>query len=130
MTSVVFFILGLIAAFVVGHWVGHGRRLHLGRLALPQNYSSPIDAQKFTRVPFDPIARCAEESWLLGVQPEPWRAEMQRVGDRLRAANVRSVVFVHGSFVGNDPFAVARVMKSIAPPIERAVERAIQLFSK
>lgn len=44
-----------------------------------------------------------------------WRTAMQDLGARLRGAGTRLVVFVHGSFVGNDPLAVARLLEAAVP---------------
>ncbi len=34
-----------------------------------------------------------------------WRAAMRTVGDRMRAHDVAAVVFVHGTFTGDDPLS-------------------------
>lgn len=55
-----------------------------------------------TRVAF---ARLAVEG-----TPE-WRTAMEGLGERMRSAGTRLVVFAHGSFVGNDPLALARTLE-------------------
>lgn len=44
-----------------------------------------------------------------------WAAAMGGLGDRIRAAGVRVVVFVHGSFVGDDPLNIARMIEDAVP---------------
>jgi hypothetical protein len=44
-----------------------------------------------------------------------WRAAMADLGARMRAAGTRLVVFVHGSFVGDDPLALARTLEGVMP---------------
>jgi hypothetical protein len=44
-----------------------------------------------------------------------WRTAMQEVGTRMRGAGTRLVVFVHGSFVGDDPLALARTLEGAVP---------------
>jgi hypothetical protein len=52
-----------------------------------------------------------------------WRAGMAEVGERLRAAGVKLVVFAHGSFVGDDPLAVARALEEgpLLPDLGKAL---------
>lgn len=59
-----------------------------------------------THVPFTRLA--AEGT------PE-WSAAMQDLGARIRGAGTRLVVFVHGSFVGSDPLALARTLEGATP---------------
>jgi hypothetical protein len=48
----------------------------------------------------------------LAVEGTPeWRAAMLGLGERMRSAGTRLVVFAHGSFVGNDPLALARTLE-------------------
>jgi hypothetical protein len=46
---------------------------------------------------------------------EEWRQTMAELGDRMRGAGVRLVVFSHGSFVGDDPLTLARCVEEAAP---------------
>jgi hypothetical protein len=45
---------------------------------------------------------------------DAWRASMAELGSRMRTAGTRLVVFAHGSFVGNDPLALARTLEGAA----------------
>jgi hypothetical protein len=44
-----------------------------------------------------------------------WRLAMGDLGGRMRNAGVRLVVFAHGSFVGDDPLAIARLIEDALP---------------
>jgi hypothetical protein len=44
-----------------------------------------------------------------------WATAMRELGDRMRDAGVRLVVFVHGSFVGDDPLAIAGLVDDALP---------------
>jgi hypothetical protein len=44
-----------------------------------------------------------------------WTAAMGEVGARMRDAGVRLVVFTHGSFVGDDPLAIASLLDDAMP---------------
>jgi hypothetical protein len=57
------------------------------------------------------FARHAEEG-----SPE-WRLAMADLGRQMREAGVRLVVFAHGSFVGDDPLAIARFMDDTVPQL-------------
>jgi hypothetical protein len=48
---------------------------------------------------------------------EAWRRRMAAVGERFRAAGVRAVYLVHGTFTGNDALDLARWIGHLAPSI-------------
>jgi hypothetical protein len=58
-----------------------------------------------------------------------WRVEMADLGERMRAAGVRLVVFAHGSFVGDDPIAIARAVED-AMPVRPEIARALRWFTR
>jgi hypothetical protein len=58
-----------------------------------------------------------------------WRHAMVDVGARMRAAGVRFVVFAHGSFVGDDPLAIARTVEN-AVPFLPDLARALRGFTR
>jgi hypothetical protein len=58
-----------------------------------------------------------------------WRAAMQALGARMKNARTRLVVFVHGSFVGDDPLAIARTLEG-AVPVLPDLARALRGFTR
>jgi hypothetical protein len=58
-----------------------------------------------------------------------WRLAMFELGERMRAAGVRFVVFAHGSFVGDDPLAIARSVEN-AVPFLPDIARALRGFTR
>jgi hypothetical protein len=58
-----------------------------------------------------------------------WRAAMSDLGTRMRAAGVRLVVFAHGSFVGDDPLAIAQVLDGALPPLPE-LARKLRRFTR
>jgi hypothetical protein len=44
-----------------------------------------------------------------------WTTAMRDLGERMRAAGLRLVVFAHGSFVGDDPLAIASMVEDALP---------------
>jgi hypothetical protein len=60
---------------------------------------------------------------------EQWRVAMEEVGARMRSAGTRLVFFVHGSFVGDDPLALARTLEG-AVPVFPDLARALRGFTR
>jgi hypothetical protein len=58
-----------------------------------------------------------------------WRVEMADLGERMRGGGVRVVVFAHGSFVGDDPIAMARTVED-AVPVLPDIGRALRGFTR
>ena len=73
-----------------------------------------------TRIPFTRLA--AEGT------PE-WRVAMEELGSRMRRAGTRLVLFVHGSFVGDDPLALARALEATGPVFPH-LARALRGFTR
>lgn len=46
-------------------------------------------------------------------ESDPWKESMARNGEAMKSGNVRKVLFVHGTFAGNDPFGIYGVLKSL-----------------
>jgi hypothetical protein len=109
------------AAFATGYYLAAAR---VRRLALPPalpRHANPLDASAAsgtavqpTRVAFTPHA------------PEgtvDWERAMAELGERMRDAGVRLVVFAHGSFVGDDPLALARWVEEAVPALPEAARK-------
>jgi hypothetical protein len=63
--------------------------------------------------PKEPLALRFESRAARGT-PE-WSAGMRAVGNRMRASNVAAIVFVHGTFTGDDPVSAAAVVERVIP---------------
>jgi hypothetical protein len=114
------FALAMGVAFAAGYAIATVR----ARTSAPE-VAAPIDALAIAegepvRVTFAPTV--AEGT-------EDWRTTMKALGDRMRAAGVRLVVFVHGSFVGDDPLAIARAAEDAAPAFPD-LARALRGFTR
>lgn len=46
----------------------------------------------------------------------PWKNEMAKLGENLKTHNVSRVVFVHGTFAGNDPLGFFNIIQSFNVP--------------
>jgi hypothetical protein len=131
--AVVLFLLKLVFVLAVaagGFAAGYAvalRRLRTGvlpEIAAPQEGAAPLrlepGASLPARVTFapDPAEGTTE-----------WQRAMHDVGERMRGAGVRLVLFAHGSFVGDDPLAIAQVVED-ALPVLPELGRALRGFTR
>ena len=58
-----------------------------------------------------------------------WRVAMEDLGSRMRSAGTRLILFVHGSFVGDDPLALARTLEGVVPVFPH-LARALRGFTR
>ena len=117
---VLFFVFAVLAAFVAGYAAAALRM----RAATPE---APADDDVLDNPRMEPtrivFTRLAAEG------TQEWRLAMDDVGARMRSAGVRLVAFVHGSFVGDDPLAIARAVEEAAPALPD-VARALRSFTR
>jgi hypothetical protein len=105
----VLLVAGVAFAAGFGAAMARGRRRALaavGREEAPAPPSATVLAPEPTRVAF--ASRAIEGS-------SEWTAAMGEVGARMHGAGVRLVVFTHGSFVGDDPLAIASLLEDAMP---------------
>ncbi len=104
--SVFFILLSLMLAGAFALWSrAHARRRSLS----PQPYAGHIPSPgAYTHTAFEELAPLGA-SLLPGDPPPAWRDQMFSLGERIAGAGVRSVFFVHGTFVGDDPFDLRRL---------------------
>jgi hypothetical protein len=107
----VLFALVAIVAFAAGFAVARAR----SRDAAPSDpaAAAPTASELAVAVESEP-ARIAFASHAVEGTAE-WTTAMRELGERMRGAEVRLVVFAHGSFVGDDPLAIASMMEDALP---------------
>ncbi len=59
-------------------------------------------------------------------QSHEWREEMAQIGKKLDSHSVSHVYFVHGSFVGDDPFGIIPTLRRIHPNMSPSTELNIR----
>jgi hypothetical protein len=111
-----------LAAFAAGY------AMAIARLRVPPRASASAPPVDVLAVSVPEPARAAYTPLAAEGTPE-WRTAMADVGDRMRSAGVRLVVFAHGSFVGDDPLAVARSIEDAIPGLPD-VARALRGFTR
>ena len=87
----------------------------------------PPDRYSFATLDLD---RYADASDGVDAQSETWRDRMAAIGHHLAAQRVRSVIFVHGTFVGDDPFALVHQWQSMLASLDPRLGLAIRNLTK
>jgi len=105
-------LLASAVAFVAGYAVAVARLRRWQRRSQASSPGAQIVVAPLTptRVGFTPVAADGTPEWV---------AAMRDLGARIRGAGTRLVVFVHGSFVGDDPLALARMLEGTVPRLSR-----------
>jgi hypothetical protein len=102
---------------------GAGYAFAVARLRVftpPASESIVVSRREPTRIAFTRLA--AEGT-------QEWRVAMEELGARMRSAGTRLVFFVHGSFVGDDPLALARTLEGAVPALPD-LARALRGFTR
>lgn len=116
----------LLLLWLVYAW-GRARRGQASRLPI----LLPPGAENVHRLTFEPEpAFVRKGGGALAEQSESWRSGMREVGERLTRHHVRAVVFVHGTFTGDDPMGIVRALQvlgsRLGPALERRVRRLVR----
>lgn len=121
-------LIAVPAAFAAGYVLAHRRRR-----PPPPELAPPVDphalalARPEASPPSEPM-RLRFTAHAAAGTPE-WHAAMGEIGERMRGAGVRLVVFAHGSFVGDDPLGLARVAEEVAPLVPE-IARGLRGFTR
>jgi hypothetical protein len=59
------------------------------------------------------------------IKSKKWFKKMGTIGLSLKSAKVKHILFVHGSFVGNDPYDIIRLLEELIPFIPPSVKKDI-----
>jgi hypothetical protein len=102
---------------------GAGYALAIARL----RSSQPRTPESIVATRLEPLRIAFTPSAAEGT-PE-WRVAMEELGSRMRSAGTRLILFVHGSFVGDDPLALARTLEG-AVPVFPHLARALRGFTR
>jgi hypothetical protein len=107
---IVLVVLVAIVAFAAGFAAARARM----RRSLPSVSPDEAANRPALDAPAAETTRVAFASHAVEGTPE-WGSAMKDVGARMRDAGLRLVVFAHGSFVGDDPLAVASLLEDAMP---------------
>jgi hypothetical protein len=67
---------------------------------------------------------------IVEAQHPHWREGMQAVGDAMRRGGVGRIVFVHGTFVGDDPLSLVAAMRVLLGKLNPALEHTVRALTK
>jgi hypothetical protein len=117
----------LVALALVVGWMLRRQRGRPVRapVCLPQQYDRGDDLTNYAFMrhhDHDPRGLATVEA-----HPESWQREMRGLGDALRHAAVADVAFVHGTFVGTDPFSV---VDALSPRLDHSVSERFRRLWK
>lgn len=123
--------LGVAAAFLTAWllWRRWSKRRR-GSAGWPIDYGTPPESDSYCLRRFDPGPPIDRAVLLGSAQPEAWRNDMAKVGRVLRRDRVHEVTFVHGTFTGDDPFAMAQLAGTFLSRLRPELELELRALIK
>lgn len=91
----------------------------------PQHYTSSPPKTAFEHMDFAEFTAFNRDELTWKAQSKEWREKMSQLGQTLLDNDVKSVYFVHGTFVGNDPFGTVEYLKKMYPDMGPELEQAL-----
>ncbi|MFK7826222.1 MAG: hypothetical protein AB8G05_18865 [Oligoflexales bacterium] len=79
----------------------------------------------FEKREYEEVAPCNSDRPVWEAQDPEWQRQMRGVGQRLSDQGVGVVFFIHGTFVGSDPFDLTRLLERGLPQINKAVLKKV-----
>lgn len=94
-----------------------------------QQLADPPKTKVF-RHDFDQIEPFNKEDKTLEGQSSAWQEQMRGYGQLLKKGNVGQIIFSHGTFVGEDPFAVGLMLENLFTDFGAAEVNKIKHFNR
>lgn len=98
-------------------------------LKASQELADPPKTKVF-RHDFDQIEAFNKEDKSLEGQSSTWKEKMRGYGELLEQANVGQIILSHGTFVGEDPFAVGLMLENVFTDFGAAEVNKIKHFNR
>lgn len=123
---IAFFLLAIlvIVGFIVWWW----------RQQLPEEPASLTPPAELVHDPvflsFQEEVEFNSQGFSLATQSPQWQRRMERAGQVFRAAGVRQIVLLHGTFVGSDPLGLLPPLQSFLPSMYEKMEEKLQTAMK
>jgi hypothetical protein len=99
-------------------------------VTIPEDSQAGPSQSTYKTIKFQPAAPFSDRSRRLDAQSLNWQERMRDHGKRLRDKQVSGIFFAHGTFVGLDPFSVARGIQAVFPRIGDSWIRKIQHLNR
>ena len=96
----------------------------------PQRYDTRAAVGSYAHATIDVEPRPHPKSDRLEDQPADWRRIMRSLGHRLTDAGIAEVTFVHGTFVGTDPFSLLGSIRELSPRVDASIVDRLGLLLK
>ncbi len=107
---IVFALFALAATLVIFWWKNNLNK----RVNLATDYSEKIEnPARIHREFYEQIAHFNKEDINYDAQEYDWQYEMQKIGENLRNHNINNIIFVHGTFAGEDPFGIFHMVSEL-----------------
>jgi hypothetical protein len=74
---------------------------------------------KYKIVEVQPLPTFMKDRLAIDSQSDQWRERMHKCGEQMKRHNLNHVVFISGTFVGNDPFGISRILENSALPMSK-----------
>ena len=107
----------ILAAVLLFRWLTVGRDTGLPRL------EGPIPSYELRE--YKESATCNDKKPVWDAQSSAWQKQMKSAGQRLHDQGVGVVFFIHGTFVGADPFDLSRLLERGLPNIGRPLLKKV-----
>ncbi|MEL7372469.1 MAG: hypothetical protein AAFN74_26330 [Myxococcota bacterium] len=95
----------------------------------PHDYSWTPPSTSYAFYRFNPSHR-TETPGGIESQSKTWRSTMRRLGTHLERRHVRRIVLVHGTFMGNDPFALVQQLNTLLAQLNPKLGQALLTLTK
>lgn len=92
----------------------------------PQTYTSSPPKTSIEHMDFEEMISFNRNDLQWSGQSKEWREKMTGFANALKENNVKSVYFVHGTFVGNDPFGTVEYLKKMYPDMSKELEEQLR----
>ena len=126
----IYYLLIIIAIITIISVVAYRYYKRRPESILPIQYSKEVPSGPYYLREYSAEAPFNYKNPYLDGQSEAWRSRMVQVGKKLDQHNVTHAYFVHGTFVGDDPFdlipALRRIYPQMAPSVEHSIRQKIK----
>jgi hypothetical protein len=118
------------ATFGLGYLFGRRQtapvapRLAPGHLFQEQNLAP--EEGSISRLVFEPVVAAPPDAKQYDDFPKEWQVAADELAQRLESHHVKDVVFVHGTFVGEDPFGLFRLLEENLGELGNTVESLLK----
>jgi hypothetical protein len=94
------------------------------------DYTSSIPKRDYSFASFEEVATFDRGQFSTKGQSNEWQDQMRRQGLTLRASQVKEIILVHGTFVGDDPTGFFSALRHLHPAVEKYLASRIRRILK